>query len=394
MRNREFAIVALMTLGFGLVGIDRFLIVTMFPVIARELSLGYTAIGTITGALAFAWGLSALVMGNLSDRIGRRRVLTWSLVLFSLLIGASGLAAGLMSLVMVRIMMGLADGAYTPASISATIEASAPQRHGLNIGIQQAALPLFGLGFCPLIVTGLLHWIDWRWIFSLFIVPGLILAWAVWRVVPDPAPGTAKEPRSSFADWGAVLGYRNILVAMVLMLCWLTVLTTCGALLPSYLTDHLQLEFTQMGGVMSAIGAGAAVGTLALPWFSDRVGRRPVMILCAAGAGLSLLMLGRTGAVTTSLFLWLFAVNFFNNAAITLTVGPICAETVPPKLMATATGVVVAIGELFGGGISPVIGGQVAERLGIGHILYLPIGAMALALPLTLMLKETRPRVR
>jgi MFS family permease len=161
-RSRELKAVAVMALGFGLVGIDRFLIATMFPVIARDLHLGYGDIGVITGALAIAWGASALFTGNASDRIGRRTVLVGSMILFALLIGASGLAAGLAGLVAVRIAMGVADGAYTPTSIAATIEASAPRRHGLNIGIQQMMLPLCGLGIAPLLVAALLRFIDWR----------------------------------------------------------------------------------------------------------------------------------------------------------------------------------------------------------------------------------------
>jgi MFS family permease len=117
--RREILGVLILSLGFGLVGIDRFLISTMYPTIAHDLHLDYGDIGTITGALAIAWGASALIMGNLADRIGRRRVLVASLTVFSVLIGASGLAAGLGSLVFVRVIMGLADGAFTPASIAA-----------------------------------------------------------------------------------------------------------------------------------------------------------------------------------------------------------------------------------------------------------------------------------
>jgi MFS family permease len=122
-RRTEFRSVAVLSLGFGLVGIDRFLISTMYPVIARDLHLDYGDIGLITGALAIAWGISALFMGNLSDHIGRRRVLTASLIVFSLLIGASGLATGLITLIIVRVIMGFADGAYTPVSIAATLDA-------------------------------------------------------------------------------------------------------------------------------------------------------------------------------------------------------------------------------------------------------------------------------
>src|ERR1700752_1218256 len=81
----ELKTVIVLALGFGLVGIDRFLISTLFPTIARDLHLGYGEIGTITGALAVAWGIAALFMGNLSDYVGRRRVLTIALLAFSLM---------------------------------------------------------------------------------------------------------------------------------------------------------------------------------------------------------------------------------------------------------------------------------------------------------------------
>jgi predicted MFS family arabinose efflux permease len=396
LHSREFKVVAVMALGFGLVGIDRFLIATMFPVIARDLHLSYSDIGVITGALAIAWGASALFTGNASDRIGRRAVLVGSMIVFAALIGASGLAAGLGGLVAVRVAMGLADGAYTPTSIAATIEASAPRRRGLNIGIQQMTLPLFGLGIGPLLVAALLKYVDWRWVFVIFVPPGLLLAWAVSRAIPRRATTRSSDdlPRSSLSDWRRVLAYRNVQLGGALMLCWLTCLITTSAFLPNYFIDYLKLPFSQMGGIMSAIGLGSTAGTLALPWLSDSIGRKPVMILSTVGALVALLLLANAGAHAHTLFGLLFMVHFFNNALITLTVGPLCSETVPGPLMATASGVVIAVGELFGGGIAPVVGGQVAQRFGIDHILWLPCIMMAIGFLLSLMTRETRPQVR
>ena len=379
-----------MALGFGLVGIDRFLIATMFPVIARDLHLSYGDIGVITGALAIAWGASALFTGNASDRIGRRVVLTGSMILFALLIGASGLAAGLGGLVAVRVVMGLADGAYTPTSIAATIEASALKRHGLNIGIQQMMLPLCGLGIAPLLVSGLLRVVNWRWVFLVFVLPGLLLAFAVWHVIPPRAPARLSTPRNSFNDWREVLAFRNVFIGGALMLCWLTCLITTSAFLPNYFIDYLKLPFDQMGGIMSAIGLGSTAGTLALPWLSDFIGRKPVMVLSTVGAFCSLLLLATSSAEVKPLFCCLFMVHFFNNALITLTVGPLCSETVPAPLMATASGLVIAVGELFGGGIAPVVVGQVAQRIGIERILWLPIIMMAVGFLLSLFTRETR----
>jgi len=388
--SREFKVVMVMALGFGLVGIDRFLIATMYPVIARDLHLSYSDIGIITGALAIAWGASALFTGNASDRVGRRTVLCGSMVLFALLIGASGLAAGLGGLVAVRIAMGFADGAYTPTSIAATIEASAPGRHGLNIGIQQMMLPLCGLGIAPLLVSGLLKVINWRWVFLVFVIPGLFLAVAVWRVIPPRSSAPLGAPRSTFGDWREVLAHRNIYIGGALMLCWLTCLITTSAFLPNYFIDYLKLPFGEMSGIMSAIGLGSTAGTLALPWLSDFIGRKPVMVLSTVGAFFSLVLLATSGAEMKPLFGFLFMVHFFNNALITLTVGPLCSETVPAPLMATASGLVIAVGELFGGGIAPVVVGQVAQRIGIERILWLPTIMMVVGFLLSLFTRETR----
>jgi predicted MFS family arabinose efflux permease len=394
--SREFRIVTVMALGFGLVGIDRFLIATMYPVIAHDLHLSYGDIGVITGALALAWGASALLTGNASDRLGRRLILVGSLIVFSALIGASGLATGLAGLVAVRVVMGFADGAYTPTSIAATLEASASQRRGLNIGIQQMMLPLCGLGIAPLMVSMLLKVIDWRWIFLLFVLPGLALAYAVSRLFLDASTDGSKGrgTRLRLRDWLEVLGFRNVALGGPLMLCWLTCLITTSAFLPNYLVDYLKLPFGQMSTVMSAIGLGSTVGTIALPWLSDVTGRKPIMVGSTIGALASLLMLARTGGQPASLFTWLFMVHFFNNALITLTVGPLCSESVPPALIATASGVVIAIGELIGGGLTPIVVGQIAQRIGIEHILRVPCVAMALGLVVSLLTRETRPTAR
>ena len=55
-RAYEFKVVALMTIGFGLVGLDRFIINPLFPVIQKELNLNYQDLGLISGILALACG--------------------------------------------------------------------------------------------------------------------------------------------------------------------------------------------------------------------------------------------------------------------------------------------------------------------------------------------------
>jgi fucose permease len=115
------------------------------------------------------------------------------------------------------------------------------------------------------------------------------------------------------------------------------------------------------------------------------------MLMSSVGALLCLAILATLGPNAGALFVVLFAIHFFNNALITMTVGPVAIETVPLTLMTTASGIVIAAGELLGGGLAPIIGGVIAARYGIEHILLLPLAMMALGVVLCFLLRETHP---
>ena len=91
----EWKAVLLMFLGFGLVGLDRWIIGPLFPSMMKDLGFGYDAQGLIGGVLAISWGIFSMLMGNLSDRFGRRKILIPALLGFSLMSGLSGLVTAL-----------------------------------------------------------------------------------------------------------------------------------------------------------------------------------------------------------------------------------------------------------------------------------------------------------
>ena len=140
----EWRVVLLLALSFGLVGLDRWILGPLFPSIMADLKLNYSQLGTLVGGLGLAWGVFAIVIGNLSDRVGRRAVLLPALLVFSALSGAAGLASSFTMLLLARISMGAAEGAFLPASVAATAEASLPSRRGFNQGLQLGAFALFG----------------------------------------------------------------------------------------------------------------------------------------------------------------------------------------------------------------------------------------------------------
>ena len=111
-------------------------------------------------------------------------------------------------------------------------------------------MPLFGLGLAPIIVTQLLHVVDWRWIFPPRLDPGIVVAFLLYRVLRNPSPELAAEhtltttPRltsgpTSFSiatcrsTWSECSAGSPPIVT--------------SALLPNYLIDYLHLDLNQMG---------------------------------------------------------------------------------------------------------------------------------------------------
>jgi MFS family permease len=162
-------------------------------------------------------------------------------------------------------------------------------------------------------------------------------------------------------------------------------------LFPSYLVDHLHLNMDQMGFILSSMGFGGAIGALLLPALSDRVGRKPVMLLSAVLAFGAFWIFGGAGANVTVLFLCMMVAMGSLYALLTLTVGPITAESVPARLMATGSGMVIGIGEIFGGGFAPAIAGYIAKHYGIEHAAAVPLYALGVGIVVILLLKETAP---
>lgn len=361
----EFKAVTLLALGFGMVGLDRFIINPLFPVMQKELGLTYQDLGLISAVLALTWGLASIFSGRLSDRVGRKKVLVPSMVVFSLLVATSGLASGLLSLILIRGLMGLAEGAYVPASIVATIEASKPSRMGLNVGIQQMAAPLIGLGLGPVIAIALLKVLpSWHWIFCVVALPGLVLAVVMAKMMRNDSPVVSVSARPAM-PWSEVLKHRSVIVNTLGMFCYLTCLITLSAFMPSYLTDHLKLSLDQMGLVLTGLGVGSFVGMVVVPALSDKMGRKPVMLVALLIELVALGILPTLGAEPAQLFAVLFVATFMNAGVVAINVGPLTSAAVPAHLATSATGMVVGLGEIVGGALAPAVAGVLAQNIGI-----------------------------
>ncbi|MCU1736872.1 MULTISPECIES: MFS transporter [unclassified Pseudomonas] len=390
----ENTLLCVLFVTFGFVFFDRLALAFLFPFMAKELQLSNSHLGMLSSVLALAWALSGALVGAWSDRRGvRKPLLVIAVILFSLCSALSGLVTGFLSLLLFRGIMGLAEGPILPLSQSLMVEASSPHRRGLNMGLLQgSAAGLLGAVIGPPVLIALAEAYGWRHAFVISLVPGLVIAGLIWRYVRPDEPRHAPVPSDKQSGHRlALLKSRNIVLCTLISCVFLTWFITLISFTPSFLVSVRGYSPPTMGAIMSCLGAAWVLWGFAVPAISDRIGRRPTLVifsLIAACCPMALLY-----APSSMILGVLMVLTYTGLGCFTLFMATIPAETVPREVIATALGMIMGVGELIGGFVAPTVAGFAADRFGLSIVMWISCGGALLAAVLSLFLKETAPAV-
>ena len=123
------------------------------------------------------------------------------------------------SLLLIRAVMGVAEGAVAPPASPCVAEASKPRRRGFNHGLPMRLRPVRArLRTDPRHpAAGLRH--VWRGVFLLVGIPGLILAGLLWMVIREPVTAQGHSDSGERAPLSAVFKHRNVPLGMLALLC-------------------------------------------------------------------------------------------------------------------------------------------------------------------------------
>lgn len=137
--RRTFWLVAFMWGAYFLNYCDRQAVFAMFPVLKQDLAMTDQQLG-LTGAL-FLWvyGFGCPLAGQLADRFSKRWLVVLSLVIWSLVTVATGLATTAWMLLALRAAMGISESLYMPAAIALTANATAPRMRSRAVSLLTTA---------------------------------------------------------------------------------------------------------------------------------------------------------------------------------------------------------------------------------------------------------------
>jgi MFS family permease len=376
-------------LGYAMDGFDLLILGFMLRVISADLHLTAAEAASLVTATLVGAVLGGLGFGMLSDRLGRVRVLTWTIVLFAAFTGMCALARGYWDLLAYRAIAGVGLGGEFGIGMALVAEAWPASKRarassyvglGWQLGVLAAAL------VTPL----LLPVIGWRGMFVIGIFPA-IGAYFIRRSLHEPEVFVANKARDRDAAFSLrllVSDTQTVKTSLgMIVLCSVQNFGYYGIMiwLPNYLSSRFGYGLTQSAVWTAVTIAGMAIGICMFGQIADRLGRRPAFFVYMLGSAIMVVVYSRL-VDPTALLIGGAVMGFFVNGMLG-GYGVLISELYPTAARATAQNVffnigraVAGFGPLAVGAVSAVYGFQTAIAA-LALIYILDIVALLLLVP-------------
>jgi DHA1 family bicyclomycin/chloramphenicol resistance-like MFS transporter len=277
-------VVILLSILLGIQPITTDLYLASLPAIGRELGASMAQLQLTLTALLLSFGLSQLVWGPISDRVGRRPVVLWGLGLYSLAGAMSVMSIHIHMLIVCRALQGMAMGAVVMAARAIVRDLYPPQE-----GAKVMSKGLSGLGVFALASPVLGGWLasvgGWTWALAALACFGL-LAWLhAWLNLQETLPlerRITSGPWVSPRQWLGIVSHRGFQAFALQSSCAYGVLFTYLATSPFVFIQKMGLTGLGYGSLLACSSLSYLSGTFFCRWLL----RRQALHRAAAWAGL------------------------------------------------------------------------------------------------------------
>jgi benzoate transport len=365
-------------IGYAMDGFDLLILGFMLRQIGNDLNLNPAQAASLVTVTLIGAVVGGLVFGLLSDRLGRIRVLTWTIVVFAVFTGLCAFAQGYWDLLTYRALAGLGLGGEFGIGMALAAEAWPAAKRAqassyVGLGWQ------FGVLAAALVTPTLLPIIGWRGMFVLGLVPAAI-AYVIRRQLHEPELFTTRahhQPPFLTRLWALMHDRQTAQISLTMaILCSVQNFGYYGVMiwLPNYLSERFGYSLTQSATWTAVTVAGMIAGIWVFGRVADHLGRRPAFVVYMLGAAVLVVTYSiLTDAI--ALLLTGAVMGFFVNGMLG-GYGALMSELYPTQVRATAQNVLFNLGRGVGG-LGPVSVGAVTlwwgfpAAIGLLALLYL-----------------------
>src|SRR5689334_3068277 len=172
-------------LGWMLDAFDVLLYSIVLATLMREFNMGKATAGLLNTLTLVASAIGSFGFGLLADRYGRRRMLTQSILTYSVFTFACGFSTSITMLAVFRFLLGLGMGGEWNAGATLVAETWPSAWRGRALGIVQSSWAN-GYALAAVVANIVIAKMNWRWVFFVGVVPALVTVW-IQHTVPEPA---------------------------------------------------------------------------------------------------------------------------------------------------------------------------------------------------------------
>ena len=352
--------------GYAMDGFDLLILGFMLSAISADLNLTPAQSGSLVTWTLIGAVVGGILFGALSDRYGRVRVLTWTIVLFAVFTGLCAIAQGYWDLLIYRTIAGIGLGGEFGIGMALAIEAW-PAKHRAKAASYVALGWQVGVLAAALLTPVLLPHIGWRGMFVVGIFPAFV-AWYLRTRLHEPEIFSQKQTALSTQKISKLESFKLLVKdkATTKVSLGVVVLTSVqnfgyyGIMIwmPNFLSKQLGFSLTKSGLWTAVTVCGMMAGIWIFGRLADRIGRKPSFLLFQLGAVISIITYSQLSDPTAMLVAGAFLGMFVNGMMGGY--GALMAEAYPTEARATAQNVLFNLGRAVGG-FGPVVVGAIVS---------------------------------
>ena len=352
--------------GYAMDGFDLLILGFMLSAISADLNLTPAQSGSLVTWTLIGAVVGGILFGALSDRYGRVRVLTWTIVLFAVFTGLCAIAQGYWDLLIYRTIAGIGLGGEFGIGMALAIEAW-PAKHRAKAASYVALGWQVGVLAAALLTPVLLPHIGWRGMFVVGIFPAFV-AWYLRTRLHEPEIFSQKQTELSTQKISKLESFQLLVKdkATTKVSLGIVVLTSVqnfgyyGIMIwmPNFLSKQLGFSLTKSGLWTAVTVCGMMAGIWIFGRLADRIGRKPSFLLFQLGAVISIITYSQLTDPTAMLVAGAFLGMFVNGMMGGY--GALMAEAYPTEARATAQNVLFNLGRAVGG-FGPVVVGAIVS---------------------------------